>query len=64
MMDAKAAARAELVREKEAGLWMDEADGLTEPDFDADGFVDSAEVTEVTEVTQVAQIAEADGEKA
>ncbi|RFA15883.1 GTPase ObgE [Subtercola boreus] len=35
LMDAKAAARAELVREKEAGLWGDEeADGLTEPDFD------------------------------
>ncbi|RFA08818.1 GTPase ObgE [Subtercola boreus] len=36
LMDAKAAARAELVREKEAGLWGDEeADGLTEPDFDS-----------------------------
>ncbi|PPF85128.1 GTPase ObgE [Subtercola sp. Z020] len=37
LMDAKAAARAELVREKEAGLWGDEAaDGLTEPDYDPD----------------------------
>ncbi|MEF2976598.1 GTPase ObgE [Subtercola sp. YIM 133946] len=42
LMDAKAAARAELVREKEAGLWGDEADGLTEPDYDGlDGAIDA-----------------------
>ncbi|CAN5332150.1 GTPase ObgE [soil metagenome] len=42
MMDAKAAARAELVREKEAGLWGDEADGLGDSEFTEADFAAAA----------------------